>query len=133
LHSSYVLGTKEVDMTKYMLILGGADLDKRSGNPNLAPAMFERYFAWMKSLQESGRYVASHKLQDRTGTRLTVRGGNVVEGPFIEAKEAVGGIFVVNAESLDEATAIARNCAVLHFQNGYVEVRAIDEVRPAGR
>ena len=119
-------------MAKFMLILGGADLDKRSGSARPA-AILERYMAWIRSLEEQGKYVASHKLQDQTGARLTVRGGEVVEGPFIEAKEAVGGIFMITAASLEEATAIARHCPVLDMQNGYVEVRLIEEVHPVAR
>lgn len=117
-------------MPKFMLILGGADLDKRSGNAALTKVMFERYMTWMRSLRESGHYAASYKLHDQTGARLSVRGGQVVEGPFVEAKEAVGGIFVVEAASLDEAVRIGRECPVLDLQNGYVEVRALEEPRP---
>jgi hypothetical protein len=120
-------------MAKYMLILGGADLDKRSGNASLSATMLTRYMSWMRSLTESGRYVTSNKLHDQTGARLTVRGGQVVEGPFIETKEAVGGVFVIEAESLEQATSIGRECPVLDLQNGYVEVRVIEEVRPGPR
>lgn len=115
-------------MAKYMLLLGGADLDKRSGNAATAPMMYDQFARWMRGLQESGRYVASHKLNDRTGARLTVRGGQVVEGPFIETKEAVGGAFVVEAASLEEAISMARECPTLSLQNGYVEVRLVEEV-----
>jgi hypothetical protein len=119
-----------IAMAKYMLIIGGADLDKRSGNSKLAPAMLEQYVAWMKGLQERGSYVSSGKLHDQTGRRLTVRGGEVVDGPFIESKDAVGGFLIVEAPSLDEAAQIGRGCPVLPLQNGYVEVRVIEE-RPA--
>jgi hypothetical protein len=114
-----------------MLIAGGADVDKRSGNPRLAPIMLERYMTWLRGLRESGRLLDSYKLQDQTGRRLTIRGGEVIDGPFIEAKDAVGGIFVIEAASLDDATAIARTCPNLDLQNGYMEVRVVEEVRPA--
>jgi hypothetical protein len=119
-------------MAKYVLFLGGADLDKRSSNESFAPEMFERYSAWMRSLRERGNYVASHKLKDQTGARLTVRGGQVVEGPFMETKEAVGGVYFIEAGSLDEVIAIARDCPTLALQNGYVEVRVIDDGVPPG-
>ena len=54
-------------MPNYLLILGGADLDKRSGNPELTPVMLARYLAWIQELRERGQYVSSHKLEDRTG------------------------------------------------------------------
>jgi hypothetical protein len=40
-------------------------------------------------------------------------------------------VFVIEAPSLEEASAIARDCPVLDLQNGYVEVRAVEEMRPA--
>ncbi|HKA86050.1 MAG TPA: YciI family protein [Haliangiales bacterium] len=119
-------------MTKYLLLLGGADLDKRAGNAALAPQMYERFASWLSALRASGRYVDSHKLHDQTGARLTVRGGQVVEGPFMETKEAVGGIFIIQAASLEEAVAAARECPTLTMQNGFVEVRVVEEVRRPG-
>ena len=119
-------------MAKYVLLLGGADLDKRSGNAALAPEMFRHFARWLGSLRDKGQYVASHKLKDQTGARLTVRGGQVVEGPFMETKEAVGGLFVVEAASLAEAIALARECPTLSLQNGFVEVRAVEEVPRVG-
>src|SRR5258708_5308932 len=110
-------------MAKYMLLLGGADLDKRSGNTAIAPEMFERFSSWLGAGRARGRLVASDQLKDQTGARLTVRGGQVVEGPFIETKEAVGGVFIVEAASLEEAIAIARDSPTLTLQNGFVEVR----------
>jgi|SRR5262252_72955 len=121
-------------MAKYMLIVGGADLDKRSsGNPAIAPAMLERYVAWIDGMRRSGHYLDSYKLHDQTGRRLTIRGGEVLDGPFIEAKEAVGGVLLIEADNLEEATEIARLCPTLSFQNGYVEVRVVDTGRPGVR
>lgn len=114
-------------MAKFMLILGGADIDKRGGRSNFGPAILERYEAFVKRLT-SGNHLVSHaKLKDMVGARLTVRGGEVVDGPFVETKEAVGGVFVIEAESLEQATELARECPVLLMQNGYVEVRAIEQ------
>lgn len=116
-------------MPRYLLILGGADLDKRSGNPNFRANMLEHYAAWVRGLVERGQFVESHKLYDQTGRRLTIRGGEVIDGPFIEAKDAVGGIFVIAAGSLDEATEAASNCPALDLQNGWVEVRVLEMSR----
>jgi hypothetical protein len=119
-------------MPKYVLFSGGADLDKRASNAALAGTLFDRYFQWMQSVQVKGKYIASYKLKDQTGARLTIRGGQVVEGPFIETKEAVGGLSLIEFASLDEAIAFARSCPVLELQNGYVEIRVVDERVPPG-
>jgi hypothetical protein len=118
-------------MSKFMLIAGGADVDKRSGNQALAPQMLERYMKWLNGIRGSGQYVASFKLLDQTGRRLTVRGGEVIDGPFIESKDAVGGIFIIEADSLDAAADIASSCPNLDLQNGYMEVRVIEVVGEA--
>jgi hypothetical protein len=122
----------EIPMAKYLLLLGGADLDKRNGNAQLAPQLFGQFSSWLAGMRERGQYLQSHKLQDRTGARLTVRGGQVVEGPFMETKEAVGGVFLVEAGSLEEAVGIARACPTLSLQGGFVEVRLVEEVRHPG-
>jgi len=109
-----------------MLLLGGADLDKRSANAQLAQTMLEQYSEWVRSLANDGRLRGTYKLDDRIGARLSVRGGEVLEGPFIETKDAIGGIFVIEADSLEEATALSRASPVLHLQNGYVEVRPVE-------
>jgi hypothetical protein len=116
-------------VAKFALILGGTDLDKRTGNPALAPKIYEQFMSWLTSVRESGHRVEPHKLRDQSGVRLSVRGGQVVEGPFMETKEAVGGIAILEAETLEEAIAIARKCPTLHLQNGYVEVRVVEEPR----
>jgi hypothetical protein len=120
-------------MPKFMLLLGGADLDKRAGNASLAPRMYEQFTAWLGTLQKGDHYITSEKLQDQVGARLTVRGGQVVEGPFMETKEAVGGAVLIRAASLEEAVALARECPALSLQNGFVEVRAVEELKvPSG-
>ena len=115
-------------MAKYMLLLGGADLDKRSGSAAIGPKVLEQFSSWLGALRERGQYIQSHKLREHTGARLTVRGGQVVEGPFIETKEAVGGVVLVEASSLEEAIDMARGCPRLSLQNGFVEVRLVHEI-----
>jgi hypothetical protein len=48
----------------------------------------------------------------------------VTDGPFTEGKEVMGGLFVIEAGSYDEAVAIADGCPHLDF--GSIEVREIE-------
>ncbi|HZZ91897.1 MAG TPA: YciI family protein [Usitatibacter sp.] len=112
-------------MAKFILILGGMDVDKRLGRPNQTPAILEKYMAWIEGVRRQTEILGSYKLHDQGGRRLTVRGGEVMDGPFIETKEAIGGVFLIEAASLDEATAIARGCPIFE-QNGYVEIRSVE-------
>ncbi|WP_053203530.1 YciI family protein [Jiangella muralis] len=75
-------------------------------------------------LAASGAMVAAYALQPG-GQARSVRAGGVTDGPFLETKEVVAGIYVVAAPDLDTAVAIAaRNPAVR--QGGGVEVREIE-------
>lgn len=116
-------------MAKFALLLGGADLDKRSGNVAIRQQMYEAFTAWLTEVRQSGHPMEPTKLRDAAGVRLSVRGGEVVEGPFMEAKEAVGGVVMLEAETLEQAVAIARRCPTLRLQNGTVEVRVVEEPR----
>lgn len=68
--------------------------------------------------------VASLK-PDAQGVRVQVRGGKsaLVDGPFAEAKEMVGGIFLLDCQTKEEALAIARACPAAEWAT--IEVREV--------
>jgi hypothetical protein len=57
-----------------------------------------------------------------TGTATTIRDGVVTDGPFIETKEALGGYYLIEADDLDQALAVAKEVPAPF---GGVEVRPI--------
>lgn len=68
-----------------------------------------------------GRVVAGLALQEpATGT--AIRGDLLTDGPFIETKEVLGGIFVLEARDLDHALALAKLTPIVE---GGVEVRPL--------
>jgi hypothetical protein len=77
-----------------------------------------------------GGFAAQNRLVSR-GVRLgnagkDVNPGNVVtDGPFAEIKELIGGLSIIRAESLEEATEMAKGCPILNVPGGTVEVRDI--------
>ena len=68
--------------------------------------MLEKYQAWFQKLRDSGRLLASHKLKDEGGKVLTMKGGRVavVDGPYSEAKEVVGGYGIIQADNYEECS-----------------------------
>jgi hypothetical protein len=91
--------------------------------------IMREYDALLRSLERSGRHVASAKLQP-IATATTVRGSSgklaVTDGPFAETKEQLGGYHVVECKDLDEAISIARRIPTLPY-GGTVEVRPLME------
>ncbi|SDU51488.1 YciI family protein [Jiangella alkaliphila] len=75
-------------------------------------------------LAGAGSMVAAYALQPGAQAR-SVRAGGVTDGPFLETKEVVAGIYVVAAPDLETAVAIAGQNPVVR-QGGGVEVREIE-------
>lgn len=85
-------------------------------------AVIEPYTAWATRLAAEGRMKGSNKLQDGTARQLTKLG--VIDGPFPETKEIIGGYFVIEAADYDEAVELAKSCPHLDF--GRIEIRQVD-------
>jgi hypothetical protein len=87
----------------------------------------EDYGAWMRNLEASGTHVLSRRLQPSV-TAATIRSNtgkpSVVDGPFAETKEQVGGFHLINAADLEEAIAVAERIPTLRV-GGTIEVRAL--------
>lgn len=80
--------------------------------------------AWYDDLAARGKVDHGRPLERGGRVVSGARGETVVDGPFLEAKEAIGGYFLLTVDSLDEATEIARNCP--NLKNGMVvEVRPV--------
>lgn len=67
-----------------------------------------RWNAWFEGLLAEGKATEGQPLELETRLVSGPGGGRVVDGPFPEAKEAVGGYVKLMVGSLDEATAIAQ-------------------------
>jgi hypothetical protein len=88
---------------------------------------FDRMMSFSALLRERGVLRASESLRlpEEDGARVRVRAGKriVVDGPFAEAKEIVGGFFLVDCASKDEALAIAAECPAAAWAT--IEVRKV--------
>jgi hypothetical protein len=76
---------------------------------------------------KQGKLVSAQPL-DQNGMQVLGRKKAVTDGPFMEGKEIVGGYLICKAESYADAVESARGCPILQFDNGKVEVRAIQEM-----
>lgn len=112
-------------MPKYMIIRGGITPGYKIDDATPDDVM-AKYVAWSQSLRDDGRYVSAHKLRAGEGRRLVQREGRIIDGPFAESKESIGGYYVIEAGNLDEATEVARTWPWFAVQDGFVEVRPIE-------
>ena len=94
--------------------------------------VMQRYDEWSQEVVRSGHFRAGGKLQS-TATATTVREKNgkrfVLDGPFAETREQVGGYHLVECKDLDEAISIAGRIPTLRV-GGAVEVRPLESIPP---
>lgn len=89
-------------------------------------AVYGRMLRFAAELRSRGVLRAVESLASQDGAaRVSLSGGRaqVLDGPFAEAKEMVGGFFLVDVPTRDEAVAIARECPAAEWAT--VEVRAV--------
>jgi hypothetical protein len=112
----------------YMLIFRGTDWSKGL-SPEEMQQVAGRWMAWFKQLTEEGKVTAGKPLEPE-GKIVSGKNGRVVaDGPFAESKEAIGGYFLLQVNSLDEAVTIAQQCPGLAY-GAKVEVRPVAQQCP---
>ena len=113
-------------MKKFIMLLHDAGSFPADISPDQIQAIIQRYVAWRQKVQDNGRKVEGHKLTDGEGR--VMRGGTgrakVTDGPYAEAREVIGGLFIVEANSYDEMVELSRDCP--HLDLGTIEIREVD-------
>lgn len=121
-------------MAQYMLLLHqvpnyNSDLPREK-----MLEMTKRYMAWADSLRQKGHMVGGEKLAVGGVRHIRTKDGKPVasDGPYAEAKDVIGGYFVIEAKDAAEAETIARDCPHLALSAAnWVEIRPIDDMTQA--
>jgi hypothetical protein len=109
---------------EYMLLIYGEEGSWEERSEDERNAIYEEYYALSRDLRARGKLIDSNELQSTaTATSVRVRDGETIvsDGPFAETKEALGGYYLIEADSLDEALEWAAR--VPSAREGVVEVR----------
>jgi hypothetical protein len=111
-----------------MLIFRGTDWHQGL-SPEEMQKVASEWMAWFNRLTDQGKAIAGNPLESK-GKVISGKGGRVVaDGPFAESKEAIGGYFILDVNTMDEAVAIAKECPGLPH-GAKVEVRPVMERCP---
>jgi len=113
-------------MERYLYIFRGGDAVSAQQSPETWQAHMQKWGAWMKGLAEKQILDGGEPLEV-AGKQVNGKNKMVIDGPFMEAKETVGGYLIVKASSLDEATEISKGCPILEH-DGKVEIRQLKKV-----
>jgi len=111
---------------RHMILIYGKEGDWADISPERASEIMAAYYAYTNKLKEAGVHIAGDEL-DVTAKAKSLRGvggTNVVDGPFVDTKESLGGYYLIETASEAEALKWAKQCpAMLH--NGGVELRPL--------
>ena len=107
-------------MDDYLLVLRSCGMHNLS--PEEQQQHIEQWTVWMKDLTNQRKLKSVETLEDDGKVLNTPQ--LVTDGPFVEAKEVVGGFLIITAGSQEEAMEISKGCPILET-DGTVEVRKI--------
>lgn len=109
-------------------------------NAEVPASLYEEMGKFIEDATKKGNFVSGAGLQPTAaGTRIRLKGGKitVIDGPFTESKEIVGGYSIIDAKTRDEALELATRFMELHRKHwptfeGECEMRPFEEeVQPA--
>ena len=92
-------------MAKFLLIFRESKENRAKPSPEEMQALQEGWYAWMQKY--SSAIIGGDGL--KPSGRL-VKAGIVTDGPYAEAKEVIASFSIIQADNLDAAVAIAREC-----------------------
>ncbi|MCW3090084.1 MAG: hypothetical protein JWP81_1153 [Ferruginibacter sp.] len=109
-------------MKEYMMIFRNEKMEGEMPSAEQMQMVMQQWQSWITAIANQGKYSGTNRLLPEG---KTIKPNNIVtDGPYMEAKEMVGGYLVVKANSLADALEMAQTCPNLVY-GGNVEVRAV--------
>ncbi|MGZ3933081.1 MAG: YciI family protein [Bacteroidia bacterium] len=111
-------------MKEFLLLFRGGDAERKQLSPEQIEAHMKRWQDWIGSIARKNILVGAQPLESG-GRVLKGTSKKLTDGPFMEGKEVLGGYVLLKANTIEEATEIAKGCPNLEAESGTVEIREI--------
>ena len=109
-------------MSEFIYLYRGSGEDMRS--PEEKQQSMQKWISWLTGLAEKGHVKDKGQPLERTGKVVRGRSKTVTDGPFVEAKDVIGGYTLIEARDLDQAVELSKGCPAFETE-GAVEVRPV--------
>jgi hypothetical protein len=114
---------------KYLLLIYASEANESTMSPEEGGKLMQAYGAYTEALIKAGAMLSAERLRPVTdATSVKVRSGKteVLNGPYAETREQLGGYYLINVPDLDAALSWAARCPSSSY--GTIEVRPIWEM-----
>ena len=111
---------------QYMLLIATSEAVEAAMAPNAMGELIAAYGSYTNAMVEAGVLVAGERLRESTtATTVSIRDGktSLLDGPYAETKEQLGGFYIIDVPDLDAAISWAARCPSASI--GSIEVRPI--------
>src|SRR5262245_23423148 len=109
-------------MTKFMYLFRSNPAAYRSMSPEQMQHTMKNWMAWKDTMAKNGHVMQLGERLDATGKVVRGKAKAVTDGPYVEVKDFIQGYMLVNAEDMDQALKLAKDCPILE-SDGTVEIR----------
>jgi hypothetical protein len=113
-------------MEKFMYLFRGGDSQNADQSPEVMQTHMQKWIVWMKDLELKGQLAGGEALHV-SGKNLSGAKKIITDGPYVEAKEMIGGYLIVLAKDMHEAVELSKGCPILEA-DGKVEIRPVQKM-----
>jgi hypothetical protein len=96
--------------------------DAYEPSPEEMQGMLQAWGQWKASFNEE---IVDMGDALKSAGGAVLKGGEISDGPFVEAKEVLGGYSIVHAASLKRALEIAKKCPITEMPGASIEIREL--------
>ncbi|HEY3252198.1 MAG TPA: YciI family protein [Ignavibacteria bacterium] len=109
-------------MKDFIFLFRSLQSELQKLSPEEMQKLMEKWSLWIKKLSDANRYKFGDRLSRDNAKTVADFGRVITDGPYIESKEIVGGYIIIQAETMNEAVEISKECPIYNIK-GIVEVR----------
>ena len=111
-------------MANFMYLFRHNQAALRSMSPEQMQQLTKKWMGWADTLKKNGHFKQAGERLDEAGKVVRGKSKIITDGPFVEAKDSIGGYMLVEAKDLAQAVELAKGCPILEG-DGSVEIRPI--------
>lgn len=113
-------------MEEFILLFRGGEIPLTERSPEAIQKNMMKWNAWMERLTREGKMKAGQPLEPR-GKLVSGKAARVIDGPFAEGKEVIGGYILLKVKDMAEALEVSKSCPILEY-DGAVEIRPVQKM-----